>query len=303
MWTADVEAALEAVKSRRGPTVMRDLLAKTSGVLSSLSSWCLQDLGSSMNRCGRAHTPLGGGQAVRMRTRYVSRASRKVYCSHLPVDAPPPCSPLGGSCPWPQRARRVLRLPTRCACQACLCCWIVCRRLCLSPPPLVTPLHPRCSKKIETLITVQVHHRDVVNEMFERCKARTLTSTDDFEWQKQARFYWRPDGEDAVSKDGTALVSITDVGFEYQYEFLGTKERLVITPLTDRYDGPHHLPRSRSSPLPRVPSRPQPPPSMRVWATTRTLHPSAVGPCPCACACEREGGACLPIVITAPPPP
>ena len=91
-----------------------------------------------------------------------------------------------------------------------------------------------CRKKIETLITVQVHHRDVANDIYERCKLRQLTSTDDFEWQKQARFYWDPDGDDAVSKDGTTHVDITDVRFEYQYEFLGTKERLVITPLTDR---------------------------------------------------------------------
>ena len=85
-----------------------------------------------------------------------------------------------------------------------------------SPPPSFPPPSHACSKKIETLITVQVHHRDVVSDMFERCRQRTLTSTDDFEWQKQARFYWRPEGEDAVSRDGAAVVSITDVNFEYQ---------------------------------------------------------------------------------------
>ena len=52
MWTVDVEAALEGVKARKGPSVMKDLVAKTSGILSTLSSWCLQDLGSSMNRYG-----------------------------------------------------------------------------------------------------------------------------------------------------------------------------------------------------------------------------------------------------------
>jgi len=78
-------------------------------------------------------------------------------------------------------------------------------------------------KKVETMIVVDVHQRDV----FVDIEIHRVRDVEDFEWQKQARFYWDFDGD-------VAKISIADVDFSYTCEYLGVKERLVITPLTDR---------------------------------------------------------------------
>ena len=70
---------------------------------------------------------------------------------------------------------------------------------------------------------VKVHARDV----FEDLVKKKIKDIEDFEWSKQARFYWRDDLD-------VAKVHVADVDFSYCNEYLGVKERLVITPLTDR---------------------------------------------------------------------
>lgn len=91
-------------------------------------------------------------------------------------------------------------------------------------------------RKIETLVTIHVHQRDVMNDLAALNRQKKINDPNDFEWLKQARFYWRPNSSDECTPDGACVISITDVDFNYQYEYLGSKERLVVTPLTDRYE-------------------------------------------------------------------
>jgi dynein heavy chain len=83
----------------------------------------------------------------------------------------------------------------------------------------------RC--KIETLVTIHVHQRDLFVKILEDAKQHKIRDANDFDWTKNTRIYWKHD-EDHIA------VQITDVEFIYSYEFLGAKERLCITPLTDR---------------------------------------------------------------------
>ena len=77
--------------------------------------------------------------------------------------------------------------------------------------------------KVETMILVDVHQRDVFADMIKQ----KIKDPDNFEWQKQARFYFQHERD-------VAQIAIVDVDFDYCNEYLGVKERLVITPLTDR---------------------------------------------------------------------
>lgn len=77
--------------------------------------------------------------------------------------------------------------------------------------------------KIISLITMDVHSRDVVDRLI----AQKTEGPNAFAWQQQLRFEW-----DQPSHD--VNVKICDFSCKYFYEWVGNTGRLVITPLTDR---------------------------------------------------------------------
>ncbi|EAN80879.1 dynein heavy chain, putative, partial [Trypanosoma cruzi] len=81
----------------------------------------------------------------------------------------------------------------------------------------------RMRTNVETLITIQVHQQEVFIDL-QKASIKELTH---FDWLKQARFYYKPERN-------LTIISIADSDTEYCNEYLGVKERLVITPLTDR---------------------------------------------------------------------
>jgi len=91
-------------------------------------------------------------------------------------------------------------------------------------------------RKIETLVTVHVHQKDVASELKRLGREGKLKlGKEEFDWLMQARFYWDPKGgDDITERPGECRVTITDVSFKYNFEYLGSKERLCITSLTDR---------------------------------------------------------------------
>ncbi|XP_047370603.1 dynein axonemal heavy chain 7-like isoform X1 [Vespa velutina] len=74
---------------------------------------------------------------------------------------------------------------------------------------------------LEALVTLDVHGKDVITELFEQ----GVSHSTDFKWLSQMRYYW--------TKEDMYVMMINST-LKYAYEYLGNTSRLVITPLTDR---------------------------------------------------------------------
>ena len=110
-----------------------------------------------------------------------------------------------------------------------------------------TPLSSNDRAKVITLITIDVHSRDVIESLIEKNAENAI----DFCWQSQLRYYWDNGPNRAAEEDQDETnaeyevddgpktkrqteIRICDFRSLYSYEYIGNCGRLVITPLTDR---------------------------------------------------------------------
>jgi dynein heavy chain len=85
------------------------------------------------------------------------------------------------------------------------------------------PINKLQRKKVNTLIILDVHARDIVD----RFVRDSILSREEFAWESQLRFYWDRKQDDVAIRQCTGQL-------KYCYEYQGLNGRLVITPLTDR---------------------------------------------------------------------
>ena len=79
------------------------------------------------------------------------------------------------------------------------------------------------TKKINTLIIIDVHARDIIDKFVRD----SVLDEREFAWESQLRFSWDREADDVLIRQCTGL-------FQFGYEYQGLSSRLVITPLTDR---------------------------------------------------------------------
>ena len=85
------------------------------------------------------------------------------------------------------------------------------------------PLAKLVRKKVNTLLIIDVHARDIVDSFVRN----SILNQKEFAWESQLRFYWDRDVDNCLIRQCTGQ-------FQYGYEYMGCNGRLVITPLTDR---------------------------------------------------------------------
>ncbi|KAK3108743.1 hypothetical protein FSP39_014630 [Pinctada imbricata] len=85
-------------------------------------------------------------------------------------------------------------------------------------------LFPSQIQKLTSLLSLLAHLRDFMERMIEIESKEAISS---FDWNAQLRYYFNKDNK-------SITVKCLDAEFDYGYEYIGSSNREVITPLTER---------------------------------------------------------------------
>ena len=96
----------------------------------------------------------------------------------------------------------------------------------------MTNLSVKDRRGLSALIVIEVHARDVLKKLIDQ----NIKSETDFEWISQMKFYAERTSQTPgeTSEEDNLVVRIVNAVFNYDWEYLGASDRLVVTPLTDR---------------------------------------------------------------------
>ena len=68
-----------------------------------------------------------------------------------------------------------------------------------------------------------------VDAILTNLEQHSVNSHQDFFWQSQMRYYW-----EEQSGQGNLMIKMVESSIQYGYEYFGSYERLVMTPLTEK---------------------------------------------------------------------
>ena len=71
----------------------------------------------------------------------------------------------------------------------------------------------------------------LARDIFQRLKAKYVSSLDDFQWQRNIRFYWNTDPLEGF---GHLTVSMVETQLPYGFEYMGNTPRIIVTPVTEK---------------------------------------------------------------------
>ncbi|XP_023931015.1 dynein beta chain, ciliary-like [Lingula anatina] len=97
----------------------------------------------------------------------------------------------------------------------------------IDPTELKLMLFPSQIQKISSLISLLARQRDLLERLSKKAESSNTNMMDSFDWQSQLRYTFEAEGRNIK-------IQCLDSDFEYGYEYMGSAQREVVTPLCEK---------------------------------------------------------------------